>query len=432
MFASIQNNLQFILIMLSWSIVGMISTEIAMPFILGILILFFYKEMYFEALFGFFFLIILSDNTQELWRFAKVIKPYYLILLGVLVLTKYRTLVSDLSIFKRYLPYLFVALIVTLIYAIQLDIALQKLLSYALILFVVPNLVLFEYKRLGSEFFSNLIAFSVIIHFISISVLIAFPEVGISHGGRWQGMFGNPNGLGLFLMVWFITYRIVDFEFPDLFSRRERLFYIILTMLFLWASGSRTAMLSLVVFEFALFGFKYSKFITVIVLVTVVIYFDFLYDFFINVMIDLGLSDELRLDTVEEGSGRYIAWAFAWEYIKYDSFFLGRGMGYDEYIMRMNFNYLASLGHEGGVHNSYLIVWMNTGLIGLITFVFAIFSLFIQGFRKSRFAFPALLAFLISATFEPWLSASLNPYTVIYLIVIVLITKIYKREEALA
>ncbi|MBI3134257.1 MAG: O-antigen ligase family protein [Bacteroidetes bacterium] len=431
MFDSIKYNLSYILVMASWSVVGMISTDLAMLYINATLILFFHKERYFEALFGFFFLIILSDNTEYLWNFAKVIKPYYLLLMGILVLTKSKVLISDITILKRYAPYLIIALI-CLQFSVDPGTAIQKTISYALILLVVPNIVLYEWKRLGPQFFSNLIAFSIIIHFISISVLIVVPEVGISHGGRWQGMFGNPNGLGIFLILWYILYSAVNIEFPDLFTRKERIFYLLLTLLFLWMSGSRTALLSISMYELALNGFKYSRYLTLIVLTSFFIYFDFLYEGMIGFLVDLGLSEQLRLDTIEEGSGRYIAWWFTWEHIKYDSFFLGKGMGYDEYLMRSNYAYLSQLGHEGGVHNTYLIVWINTGLIGLLAFMTAFLSFFVQTFRTCIYSFPALLAIVISAYFEPWLSASLNPYTVIFLIILILITRIHKNEKALA
>ena len=107
-----------------WSVIGMLSTEIATVFILGTLILFFHKERYFEAPFGFFFLIILSDNTEELWRFAKVIKPYYLLLMGVLVIFNHRKLISDYTIIKRFVPYLIVALI-CIYFSVDAGIALQ-------------------------------------------------------------------------------------------------------------------------------------------------------------------------------------------------------------------------------------------------------------------------------------------------------------------
>lgn len=428
MINAIRYNSGYILIMALWSIVGMLSTEASIVVILSTLILFFNKKKYFEALFGFFFLLVLSDNLQELWAFAKVVKPYYLILMSALVIYDHKELVKNNNILKQFIPYLAVASL-CLLFAVQFDIAVQKTLSYALILFVIPNITIYEYHRIGRQFFANLIAFSVIIHFISISVLITFPEVGMSHGDRWQGMFGNPNGLGLFLIVFYLVYKAVIIEFEGIFSRRERIFYLMLTLVFLWMCGSRTALISITTFELALVGFRYSKFLTSLLLVSFFIYFDFIYDEILGFLSDLGLASDLRLSSIDDGSGRYVAWGFAWEYIKYDSFFLGKGLGYDEWVMRSNAIYLTKLGHEGGVHNTYLIIWLNTGLIGLISFFYGFLNLYIQAIRRKIYAFPSMLAVLISINFEPWLSASLNPYTVIFLILLTMMLFIDNEKE---
>ncbi len=415
MFDSIKNNSGYIVIMALWSVVGMLSTPLAFVVILGNLILFFAKERYFEALLGMLFLFILSDNTQELWQFAKDIKPYYLLLFGVLVITKYDQLINMSIVIKALTGFLVVSLICVQ-FSHDAFVAAQKTISYGLILIVVPNIVIYEFNRLGKVFFSNVIAFTIIIHLISLSVIITFPEVGTSHGGRWQGAFGNPNGLGLFLIVSYLLYAAIKKEFPNIFTRNENVFYMLLTFGFIWLSGSRTALISVLIFEFITFGFKYSKQLTVIALGAFIIYFDFLYDFLLKLLYDLGLSDDLRLDNIQEGSGRVIAWLFSWEDIKQNTLILGKGMGYDEFIMKANARTLGELGHEGGVHNSYLIIWLNTGLIGLLAFVFGYFRLFIQGIKRKSYGFAFVFAILFSANFEPWLTSSLNPFMTIFLI----------------
>src|SRR5687768_16061939 len=133
MINAIRNNSRYILVLALWSVVGMISIEASIVVILSTVILFFYKEKYFEALFGFFFILALSDNLQELWRFAKVVKPYYLLLMGFLVLYQHKRLVSDNYILKQFIPYLAVAL-VCILYAVDSNIAFQKTLSYAVLL----------------------------------------------------------------------------------------------------------------------------------------------------------------------------------------------------------------------------------------------------------------------------------------------------------
>ena len=133
----------------------------------------------------------------------------------------------------------------------------------------------------------------------------------------------------------------------------------------------------------------------------------------------LGLQDQFRIDTLENGSGRTIAWDFAWDQIQND-FFIGRGFSYTEYIFRINYEYLSMLGHQGAAHNSYLTFWLDTGLIGLVLYLFALITTFIKASFKSKFAFPVLYAVLFSNNYESWLTASLNPFTIQLLFILTL------------
>jgi O-antigen ligase len=134
----------------------------------------------------------------------------------------------------------------------------------------------------------------------------------------------------------------------------------------------------------------------------------------------LGLENFFRLETLQEGSGRLVAWDFAWQNVQ-KSFFIGKGFAYDEFLMRSNSRYLTRLGHEGGVHNTYLILWLNTGFIGLLLFLRGFLLLFIRASKFSSDALPIMFVIMFSIMFEPWLAASLNPFTIIFLTVATLI-----------
>jgi len=159
--------------------------------------------------------------------------------------------------------------------------------------------------------------------------------------------------------------------------------------------------------------------------------YEYIFESAISVGISLGLAENLRLDNIEEGSGRFIAWDFAWKEIQ-TSPIIGSGFGYDVNLMQANFNWLSRAGHEGGVHNTYLIIWLNTGVIGLILFLRALILLTIQASKRSYVALPILLAVMISIMFEPWLAASLNPYTSMFLVALtIMVSPIFfsKDEE---
>jgi len=141
----------------------------------------------------------------------------------------------------------------------------------------------------------------------------------------------------------------------------------------------------------------------------------------LELIVYFGLEEYLRVDTIEAGSGRLVAWQFAWQSIQ-DNFLFGRGFSYDLKLMRDNFDWLSRAGHEGGVHNSYLILWLNTGLIGVIFYFRALLLIFLRSAKHSALAVPAMVAILFSVSFEPWLAASLNPYTIVFLLILTMIS----------
>jgi uncharacterized membrane protein YfcA len=57
------------------------------------------------------------------------------------------------------------------------------------------------------------------------------------------------------------------------------------------------------------------------------------------------------------------------------------------------------------------------GIFGLITYLFGLIRSF---FSKSRnpIVFPILVGVLLSANFESWLTASLNPYTIVLMFMV--------------
>ena len=134
----------------------------------------------------------------------------------------------------------------------------------------------------------------------------------------------------------------------------------------------------------------------------------------------LGIQDYLRIETLNEGSGRFVAWNFAINNIE-SVFFLGGGYGYTELIFKKFFWELSSLGHQGNAHNSYLTIWLDTGLIGLSLFIIGMIRTSLTAFSKSRYALPIIYSMLFSANFESWLAASLNPFTSLFLILLTIL-----------
>jgi O-antigen ligase len=186
-------------------------------------------------------------------------------------------------------------------------------------------------------------------------------------------------------------------------------------------SGSRSALIAVVLFYLFSRFYKFSPFLGFILFIAVSVGAEILSQNLVPIVQALGLSDYFRVETLEDASGRYIAWEFAWDAIQ-DNFWLGRGFSFDEWLMRENQDFLNDLGHQGGVHNTYLIIWLNTGIIGLLLFLRGYVVLAIKGAKNSAMAFPLFWMVLFSIMLEPWLAASLNPFTILFLIGLVILT----------
>jgi O-antigen ligase len=142
---------------------------------------------------------------------------------------------------------------------------------------------------------------------------------------------------------------------------------------------------------------------------------------FEDIIRGLGLADFFRLESIETGSGRKLAMVEAWGQIKLNPF-SGYGLGYTETYFSEKSLELARKGHVGGVHNSFLWVWLDMGLIGLLTFVYGWFRWFAKAFKFTWLILPIGLAVAFSTNVESWLMGSLNHVTIQLIIILSLLS----------
>ncbi len=416
----ISRNSTLLLIFALWFFVG--SASIPLFFGLGTLTIFLFwrRGMYFEILLGFLFILILSDSLQSATDFAKDFKNIYILLLTAIVIVDRRHFSHINSIFKYFTPFIIIS-IIGLVSSPYIFTSFQKMLSYLLILFVVPQFFVKSLEGSGPIIVKDIIFFSVLL--IIVGYLLRYVDYGLafSHHGRFRSLFGNPNGLGIYTILLF-GFAILSREyFKGLFSKTD-MRWIIITILFaMIMSGSRTAIIAVGMFFVLSRFYSLSPFAGFLAFLTVAFGAELIANNLVNIVEALGLSTFFRVKTLDDGSGRYIAWNFAWQAIQ-DNFWFGRGFAYDEWLMGKNQDILNSLGHQGGVHNTYLIIWLNTGIAGLAFFLRGLFLLFIAGAKNCRLAFPYLWMILFSIMLEPWLAASLNPFTILLLFSITMVT----------
>ncbi len=421
MIAFIQRNKYLLALFALWYVVGSIS--VVAFFGLGAIsiLLMWRKAMYFEILLGFFFILILSDNLQYTTDFAKVFKNAFIVLISLIAILDRKNFASSNQVLKHFVPFLIVALI-GLLSSPYMFTGFQKMLSYTLIFFSVPLFLVKSFKERGAVVVKDLIFMGVFMICIGFLMRFTNPNIALSHGGRFRALFGNPNGLGIFSSLLFAFAMVTREYFKGLFSKMDMRWIFIPIMVAVLMSGSRTAVIGIALFYVFSHVYKISPFIGFIGLVGAAVLAEVVSANLVPIVQYLGLGEFFRIETLQDGSGRYIAWNFAWQNIQ-EFFWFGRGFAFDEWLMSENQDLLNELGHQGGVHNTYLIIWLNTGLIGLFLFIRAYFLLFLKGARNTRYSFPVLWMVVFSITLEPWLAASLNPFTIILLCTITIMTE---------
>jgi len=369
-------------------------------------------------------LLLISDSRLEMLSFAINIKPYIALFFGisgVFILTK--------NYYKQNLIILYfigfiISIVLSLFFTEDLLFSFQKSISYILLLIAVPaflSIILDEYGFIFMKLFIYLFCLILITGFV---FYFFNPEITLLND-RYRGVFGNPNGLGIFCLLFFFLLQTVLIKKPDLFSKKEIILVIFLIVINLIITGSRSSILVLIMFYLFLWSNRISPMFSTVLLLLFGIGYTILFSNIIYFVNFLGLESFIRIDTLDNASGRFIAWEFLWSKISKSISFFGKGMGATELLFKENYQLLSSLGHQGNAHNSFLTIWYDTGIIGLLGFTTGLFLSFFYSIKNLK-VLPILIGIFISSFFESWLSASLNPFTIIFFMII---TLFYYNEE---
>ncbi|MEY4293064.1 MAG: hypothetical protein RIQ61_1462 [Bacteroidota bacterium] len=229
--------------------------------------------------------------------------------------------------------------------------------------------------------------------------------------GRFKGLMANPNGLGLLSLL---CYSLIVFfrDYETSFFPRNFLYFLQLTFLFfIVVSGSRTALISVLSFEFLL-RVRTSPLVLIISLVVFVGMNVFLsISTSLDFLSSFGLSNTLRTESIATGSGRLEVWQVAYNTFIKDPW-IGKGMGYDDYFIDSYSNKFIGENKSrqwNGIWNSYLSMGLNVGLLGMGLYGYAWYRMYqLSSYTVFRFAFLGLC--LASAVTESWMAASMNAF----------------------
>ncbi|NNF01933.1 MAG: hypothetical protein HKN22_04550, partial [Bacteroidia bacterium] len=246
----------FIAMLAVWLIVGIAAGPAVLAIIPVCVILMHRKKMYPELIMGFFFLIVLSDSRQYYFFFAKNAKNLYLIMMALILIFDNRNFRLKAKVFYPFLPFLFFAFGLVAISPIQFF-SLQKTIAYSLMFVAIPNYVLRIMKDRGEEIFKDIILFFTFVLMIGIIMIPILPDI-VYLKGRFTGILGNPNGVGIFCTVFFLLLTLIIHRNPRMFNRNELIFIYGILLFSMYLAVSRNAIFSIILFIVFLRFYKVS------------------------------------------------------------------------------------------------------------------------------------------------------------------------------
>lgn len=384
-----------------------------------VLIAFYNNKRYRKsALLFFFFILIMSDSLKPYFQFFKTIRVECIVLLFLFAL---RYIIYKKRVDKNLLYILpFVScLFISLFYSPTFVPTALRTLSYLFLPVIIFSLYKEEVLASKGYFIKDILLFASIFIIIGHILFIVAPEMVKSYGEgneiRISGLFGNPNGLAIFCFLLFPILLYVN-RFGIL-NKASTNFLIYLLLFSILISGSRTSLGGSLIFFIYWIANKYN------------IFFRFFLKLIIPVLIVLSvtigvqviassdyLSKRLRLSTLESAGGRLDAWRWGYQQVPKHLYF-GRGLLYDTNIYQINFPESFRRVNRGfnAAFSGVLGLLLDSGVVGTVAFVFFIFMSFSK-FQDKKIVIPLFLAMLLSWIFESWILATLNPFTIIFFI----------------
>jgi hypothetical protein len=409
--------------LLLWLVVGIYAGPVSYLVIAGCMLLMYRKAMYEELLIGYIFILILSDSLEDQLLFAKAAKNIYISLLAGFFFLDTGRFNPLHQLYKIFMPF-FLFSVITMMCSFNDSFfftSVQKTLSYFLTFLVIPNLVLYVYRERGSDFFRSLLFFLLLTLVAGIVLRFVAHDIAYIENGRFRGVLGNPNGLGIYCLMIFMFFFVISDRYPEMFNRLDKLIFYVLILGSIMLTDSRNAILAVAIFLVFQRFFTISPFLGLIFFIGFLVVAEAVSANLSRIVIYLGIGEYFRVETLEEGSGRYIAWDFAWKQIQ-ENFFVGKGFAYNEFYMRQHYGFLNKLGHQGGIHNSFLTFWMDQGLLGLIIYLRSYILMFVLAAKHTRFAYPILFALSFTAIFESWMVGSLSVFALMAMLIYTVVT----------
>ena len=364
-------------------------------------------------------ILIMGDSREWYFGYFKNMRIVGMLILAIYTFGKFLSqeyIPNRLFLFT--LPFFGVAFVASFRHP-QIGLSISKMLSYLFLLVVIFHYVPEQLKK-NNRLIGDFATLGIIILLIGLILSQLFPSIAYLIG-RYRGLLGNPNGLGIYCTLLFPMLLICIEWFPDK-RKLWRLGMILLIISAIYAN-SRTALGSISIFYFLHWFYRRPGRMAPIMLWGVVVPAMALFlsgSSLIQLIQGVGLGEYLRVESIATGTGRFLAWGLGFTKIL-EAPFIGRGFAFEEWYFHSLEEFLITTEHQGGMHNSYLTFIMNTGFIGFFFFLIFFFAL-LSSMKPRAYVMPISVMVIFSAGFESWLTSSLNAFSIhFYLLAIILI-----------
>jgi O-antigen ligase len=422
----IKHNWQFIVLVILWVVLGIYGGLSYYALIPASLLWLRFQNRTSEIVIGLLIITVLSDHWEEHLQWASKIKDIYLIIMTGFLFLNSRAFSYRNMVVAAFIPYL-LWIFVPLFRSPDTYTAFQKTISSVLLYSIAPIWIMKALME-EKEHFLRGIAFAMAgLLVYGLFMALVWPETAFL-AGRFRGVTGNPNSLGLICTLFFALIFIIKSHYPSLFKKQEMFLIYSLILISVVLSGSRNTIFAMLIFYLFSRFFKVSYLLGFSALVILAVVYQMLISNLPTIISLLGLEQYMRVENLESGSSRLIAWQFVMQWLKYD-YLLGHGVGYEPYFFKTYAPELLIYYRIGNAHNSWLALWLNTGIIGLVLYTAGLLYRFLSLAGKSVYVIPLLYSILFSATFESWLAGVLSPYLLLMLIIITVVSQLEPAEQ---
>ena len=201
----IKYNRQYINILTLWFIAGFIFSPILYILVPAVLFTLSGKNKYLIMFLSFWFILILSDAKGG-FESAATVKIFYILILVYFAFDN-KQLLKHNSLYQAFIPFIGISAI-SIVFSPVIFTSIQKTLSYFLILFIIPPFVSYLLRTRKYLFLLGLVYTGVLTLLIGFAMKFVFPDFA-NYAGRFSGVFGNPNGLGIFSILFTMLWSII-------------------------------------------------------------------------------------------------------------------------------------------------------------------------------------------------------------------------------